>query len=118
MPSTPTNCHFSFRRYRFTERREYPVGGATVFRELLLEVGDVLAEHVLRAFQYCEHGGINLALDAVVLRLEIQKWNQRKPRLTFVDRYANLALEGPHNAAGGHALNLALGQTFAGELEC
>jgi hypothetical protein len=76
MPSTPTNCRFSFRRYRFTERREYPVGGATVFRERLLEVGDVRAEHVLGAFENSEDGSVNLALDAVVLRLEIQKRDQ------------------------------------------
>jgi hypothetical protein len=96
-----------------------PLGGAAVLRELLLEVGNVLAKHELCAFENSEDGGINLALDAVVLRLEIQKWNQRNlARATFVDRYADSAPEGPHNAAGGHATNLGLGQTIAGELEC
>ena len=44
-------------------------------REIALELGDGGTEDELRAVEHAPHGGVDLGLDAAVLRLKVSEWN-------------------------------------------
>ena len=49
--------------------------GAAIGREVALEIGDELAEHELPALEDVDDGSVDLRLDALVLRFQIEKRN-------------------------------------------